>query len=162
MEVVLGFGLFLFVKDLHYQRFRRRPSELLLGKGALKIYRKFTGEHPCWSAILTKLHMCSPVNLQHIFRTPFYKITSGGVLLPLAAILMFFFYMNECLGENSFPNSDRLFGSDDHCPSRHFFVESQKQKHQNSVPEQSQVRRLSVVFLLVTLDRFHALFWFFK
>ena len=91
MEVVLGFGLFLFVKDLHYQRFRRRPSELLLGKGALKIYRKFTGEHPCWSAISTKLHMCSPVNLPHIFRTPFYKITSGGVLLPLAAILMFFF-----------------------------------------------------------------------
>ena len=28
-------------------------------------------------------HGCSPVNLLHIFRTPFYKNTSGGLLLYL-------------------------------------------------------------------------------
>ena len=51
----------------------------------LKICCKFTGEHR--SAISIKLrcnfieitlrHGCSPVNLQHIFRTPFFKNTSG-------------------------------------------------------------------------------------
>ena len=51
----------------------------------------FTGEHPCLSAISIKLlcnfiefafwHGCSPVNLQHIFRTPFLKNTSGRLLL---------------------------------------------------------------------------------
>ena len=29
------------------RRYRSTPSELFLGKGALKICRKFTGEHPC-------------------------------------------------------------------------------------------------------------------
>ena len=32
-----------------------RPSEVLLGKGALKLCSKFTWEHPCWSAISIKL-----------------------------------------------------------------------------------------------------------
>ena len=57
----------------------------------LKRCSKFTGEHPCRSVISTKMlcnfieialrHVCSPVNLLHIFRTTFYKITSGGLLL---------------------------------------------------------------------------------
>ena len=65
--------------------------EVFLGKGVLKIWSKFTGEHPCWSVISIKLlckfieitlqHECSPVNLLHIFRTPFPKNTSGGLLL---------------------------------------------------------------------------------
>ena len=65
--------------------------EVLLGKCVLKICSKFTGEHPWWSVISIKLlcnfieiklcHGCSPVNLQHIFRTPFPKNTSGGLLL---------------------------------------------------------------------------------
>ena len=52
---------------------------------------KFTGERPCRSVISIKLqsnfieialrHGCSPVNLLHIFRTPFLKNTSGRVLL---------------------------------------------------------------------------------
>ena len=47
---------------------------VLIGKGILKIYSKFTGEHPCQSVISIKLLCrCSPVNLLHIFRTPFYK-----------------------------------------------------------------------------------------
>ena len=68
--------------------------DVFLGKGVLKIYSKFTEEHPCQSVILIKLlcnvfeialrHGCSPVNLLHIFRTPFYKNTCGG-LLPIAA-----------------------------------------------------------------------------
>ena len=45
-------------------------------KGVLKICSKFTGEyHANFSA------GCSPVNLLHIFRTPFPSNTSGGLHL---------------------------------------------------------------------------------
>ena len=54
-------------------------ADVFLGKGVLKMCSRFTGEHPCWSAISIKcdfnfieialLHGCSPVNLLHIFRT---------------------------------------------------------------------------------------------
>ena len=44
---------------------------MFLGKGGLKICNKFTGEHPG----------CSPVNMLHIFRTPFPKNTSDGLFL---------------------------------------------------------------------------------
>ena len=64
---------------------------MFFGKGVLRICSKLTGEHPCQSAISIKLqnnfieitlrHGCSPVNLMHIFRTPFLKHTSGGLLL---------------------------------------------------------------------------------
>ena len=57
----------------------------------LKICRKFTGEDPCRSMVLIKLWSnfikialwegSSPVNLLHIFRTPFLKNTSGRLLL---------------------------------------------------------------------------------
>ena len=67
--------------------------QVFLGKGVLKICSKFTGEHPCQSAISVKLqsnfieialrHGCPPVNLLHIFRTPFPKNTSEGLLLHL-------------------------------------------------------------------------------
>ena len=65
---------------------RSNHSEVLLGKGILKVCSKFTGEHPYWSAISIKLqitlrHGCSPVNSLHIFRTPFPKNTSGPLLL---------------------------------------------------------------------------------
>ena len=65
--------------------------EVFLGKGVLKISCKFTGEHPCRSEISIKLQSnfieialrrgCSPVNLQHIFTTPFSRNTSGRLLL---------------------------------------------------------------------------------
>ena len=49
---------------------------------------KFTGEHQRRSAISIKLlieitlrHGYSPANLQHIFRIPFSKYTSGWMLL---------------------------------------------------------------------------------
>ena len=35
--------------------FRSSHLEVFLGKGVLKIYSKFTGEHPCRSAISIKL-----------------------------------------------------------------------------------------------------------
>ena len=70
-------------------------------KDVLKICSKFTGEHRRRSAISMKLlckllcfakllsnfieialwHLCSPVNLVHIFRTPFPKNSSGHLLL---------------------------------------------------------------------------------
>ena len=64
---------------------------MFLERRILKIYDKFTGEHPCRSVILIKLlynfieitlrHEYSPVNFLHIFRTPFLKNTSGRLLL---------------------------------------------------------------------------------
>ena len=75
---------------------RCSPPEVFLGKRVLKICSKFTGEHSCRSAISIKLqsnfieialrHGCSLVNLLHIFRTPFLKTTSGGLLLGIVGI----------------------------------------------------------------------------
>ena len=73
--------------------------DVFLVKGVLKTCTKFTGEHLCWSVISIKLlcnfieitlcnfievtlqHGCSPVHMQHIFRTPFYKNADGELLL---------------------------------------------------------------------------------
>ena len=73
--------------------FISRHREVFLGKDDLKICSKFTGEPPYRSVISIKLQSnfieialrrgCSPVNLQHIFRTPFLKNTAGGLLLNL-------------------------------------------------------------------------------
>ena len=54
---------------------RGSPLEVFLGKGVMKICSKFTAERPCRSVMfcnfieITFWHGCSPVNLQHIFRT---------------------------------------------------------------------------------------------
>ena len=73
--------------------YRSSYLEMILGEGVLKIWCKFTGEHPCQSAISIKLlwnfieitlqYGCSPVNLQHIFRIPFLKNTFGWLLLDI-------------------------------------------------------------------------------
>ena len=73
------------------QMFRSSHPEVFLRKGVLVICRKFTGEHPCQSAISTKLQYnfieitlrygCSLVNMLHIFRTHFPRNTSGWLLL---------------------------------------------------------------------------------
>ena len=63
---------------------RRSSSDVFLRKGILKICSKFAGEYSCVSVIFIKIalrHEWSPVNLLHIFRTPFYKDTYGGLLL---------------------------------------------------------------------------------
>ena len=82
--------------------FRSSPPELFLGKGVLKIRSKFTGQNQCRSVISMKLqinfiditlrHGCSPLNLLHIFRTPFPKNTSGW--LPVYFRNLFFKYLD--------------------------------------------------------------------
>ena len=69
---------------------RSSPPEVFLGTGVLEVCSNFSGEHPCRSLIsiklqnnfieFTLLHGCSPVNLLHIFRTLFYRNTSGLLL----------------------------------------------------------------------------------
>ena len=80
----------------HQAYSRNSHPEVFLEKSVLKICSKFTGEHPCRSLISIKLHCnfieitfqhgCSPVNLLHIFRTPFSKNTSGRLLLNYVCI----------------------------------------------------------------------------
>ena len=66
---------------------RGSPLDVFLGKGVLKICSKFTGERPyrrvmlCNFIEITFWHGCSPVNLQHIFRTSSLENTYGGLLL---------------------------------------------------------------------------------
>ena len=62
-----------------------------------KVVWKFTAEHLCRKAISVKLqsnfieitlrHVCSAVNLLHIFRIPILQNTSGGLLLRQDVIL---------------------------------------------------------------------------
>ena len=80
------------MKNINSNHRSSHPEEFL-GKRVLKISNKFTGEHPCRSGISIKLqsnfieitigHGCSAVNLLYIFRTPFTKSTSEGLLLRL-------------------------------------------------------------------------------
>ena len=84
----------------YFQVFRSSIQEVFLSKGVLKICSKFTGEHPCYSAISitlqnnfiksTRWHGCSPVNLLHIFRAPFPKNTSEWLLLKAVFTLKTF------------------------------------------------------------------------
>ena len=106
----LSLGLFLYFSlfnNCHKtcvspSKIRSSRPDVFLGKVVLKICSKFTGEHPCRSAILRKLqsnfiesnfieialrHGCFPVNLLHIFKTPFLKNTSGWLLLADVTIV---------------------------------------------------------------------------
>ena len=77
-------------------KYRNSHPEVFLRKDVLKICSKLTAGHPCWSAISIKLlcnfieialrHGCSPVNLLHIFRTPFPRNTSGWLLLKILTL----------------------------------------------------------------------------
>ena len=79
------------IRVIKNSSFRSSHPEMFLGKGALKICSKFTGEQPCRSAISVKLlcnfieivlrHGCSPGNLLHVFRAPFLNNTSEWLLL---------------------------------------------------------------------------------
>ena len=72
-------------------KIRSSRPDVFVEKGILKTCSKFTGEHPCRSAISIKLfcnsieiaswHECSPVDLLNISRTPFRKNISGRLLL---------------------------------------------------------------------------------
>ena len=75
--------------------FRSSLLEMFLRKGVLKICSKLTGEHPYRRAISISMpkcdfnveiairYGCSPVNLLHIFRTPFLRKSSGWLLMYL-------------------------------------------------------------------------------
>ena len=109
LKLTFSFSIWTGIRSSH--------PEVFLGKGVLKICSKFTGEHPCRSAISIKLlcnfieitfrHGCSPVNLQHIFRTPFLKDTSGTLLLR-NVIIMNYFLLVEVV---DFHNNIDLFNS---------------------------------------------------
>ena len=87
---------------------RSSHPEVFLEKSILKICSKFTGEHPRQSVISIKLlckfveialqHGCSLVNLLHIFRTSFLKITSGGLLLFLPVLSQLLIIQASLLG----------------------------------------------------------------
>ena len=86
----------VFMSLIKYGQLRGNPPKVFLKKSVMKIYSKFTGEHPCQSVISIKLlcnfieitfrHACSPVNLLRIFRTPFPKNTPGGLNLSVKFI----------------------------------------------------------------------------
>ena len=73
-----------------YEKCYSRSShpEVFLRKVVLKICSRFTGEDPCWSAILTNLqsslieitlrHWCSPVNLLQVAEHLFWRTALDG------------------------------------------------------------------------------------
>ena len=85
--------IWIFYSDFVVLRFTYSncSPEVFLRKGVLKTCSKCTGEQLKRSVISIKLQYnfteitlrCSPVNLLHIFRMPFYKNTSGRQLLYL-------------------------------------------------------------------------------
>ena len=95
LKVALYFAVVFWI--VHYRKCsnlaRSSPPEMFLGKGVLKKWSKLTGELPCRNVISIKLlcnfiespirHGCSPVNLLHILRTPFYKNISRWLLLKV-------------------------------------------------------------------------------
>ena len=90
-------GLWIILREVTC--IRSSHQEVFLGKGVLKTCSKFTGEHPCWSAISIKFqsnfieialrHGFSPVNLLHIFRTSFLQNTFGGLLRCMKVLAYF-------------------------------------------------------------------------
>ena len=83
--------------DMTKSNSRSSRPEVFLGKGVLEKCSKFTGEHPCRSAISIKLlcnfieillrHGCYPLNLLYIFRTLFPRNTSGWLLLKDLSVI---------------------------------------------------------------------------
>ena len=78
----------------------KQPTRKVLRKMCSENMQQFTGENQCRSVISIKLQSsfieirfrygCSPVDLLHIFRTPFYKSTSGGLLLSVKTKMVCF------------------------------------------------------------------------
>ena len=85
---------FIYISNnLRMKKGKRRSShpEVFWEKRVLKICSKFTGEHPCRSLICNIIeialpHGFSPVNLLHIFRTPFPRNIPGRLLLKKKAL----------------------------------------------------------------------------
>ena len=89
MLLVLCMNLFYFMLFIliFYCKYIYIYIYIYIYRGVLKTCRRFTGQHPCRSAISIKLqsitlpHGFCPVNLLHIFRTRFSKNTFGRLLL---------------------------------------------------------------------------------
>ena len=90
--IVVWYGpKYVLIYSFTKNKWQKQPPEMFLGKGALNMCSKFRRENPCRSVISLKLlcsfieialrHGCSLLNLLHVFRTPFYKNTYGGLLL---------------------------------------------------------------------------------
>ena len=76
---------------------QKQPSRGVLREKSSENMQQITGERPYRSVISIKLlcnftettlrHGCSPVNLQHIFSTPTYKNTYGGLLITISTLV---------------------------------------------------------------------------
>ena len=108
---VINKAKFYFFSKNIWNLFALSLPEMLLAKVVLKISRKLTREHPCWSVIsinllcnfteITLRPGCFPINLLHIFRTPFYKNNSGGLFctcMKIALIRSFFWSVLPVFG----------------------------------------------------------------
>ena len=130
--------------------FLKQSSRGVLRKRIPKICNKFTGEHPCRSVIsitllckfieIARWHGCSPVNLLHIFRTPFYNNTYGKLLQLLP---------NIGLTNNIFESSDFLFNV--------FLGNKYMLKFNNKYTRKrcEICQKLTIMSLLLTLNIFH-------
>ena len=95
-EMLLMMFAYATVFAKYTTKYRNSRPEVFLEKGVLKICSKFTGQHPCQSAISIKLqnnfieialrHGCSVVNLLHILRTSFPKNSSGWLFLKIVQL----------------------------------------------------------------------------
>ena len=83
----------LFWKRI-FRIYRSSLPKVFLWKDVPKTYSKFTGEHPCFSVIsvrflcnfneITLRYVSSPVNLLHVFRTPFLAtLRKSNIILQL-------------------------------------------------------------------------------
>ena len=96
------------VKKSSFTNFRSSGPEVFLGKGVLKICSKFTGDHPCESAISIKL--------LHILRTTFLKNTSGWLLLWFPEVKVFWKVCGNCAFlQSKFPNQEIRWNYDNSC-----------------------------------------------
>ena len=88
---------------------------MFLGKGVLEICSKFTGEHPCRSAISIKLQSnFTEIILRHMFsckfatyfRTTFFRNTSGRLLLNEVLNWNYFYRSYQCHSNVRFTNTN--------------------------------------------------------
>ena len=84
------------IVDQYREKNQRQPSRGVPRKRCsehiLQIYRRIPLVKVRFQYISTLRHGCSPLNFLHIFRTSFYKNTSGGMLLENALAETFNYY----------------------------------------------------------------------
>ena len=81
---ILHFQPFFTENFEHFPQPLKAVPSKMLWKSILKIWRKVTGEHPCWSVIsvnlqshfieITLQHSCFTVNMLHILKASSYKV----------------------------------------------------------------------------------------